>query len=114
MQVHNAVLNLAVGYITARNGLNLGAGGQLLRSAPAAASAASGDVIAYPTLEQLFGSMDFCSCDHCRSVLSPAAYLVDLLQFIDKDAPPANPPDLRREPAGGAALRAVPTSSICR
>lgn len=37
----------------------------------------------YPTLETLFGSLDFCECEHCRSVLSPAAYLVDLLQFID-------------------------------
>src|SRR5260370_17622392 len=43
------------------------------------------DVIAYPTLESLFGSMDFCACDVCRSVLSPAAYLVDLLQFIDQE-----------------------------
>ena len=37
----------------------------------------------YPTMESLFGSMDFCECEHCRSVLSPAAYLVDLMQFID-------------------------------
>ncbi|HKV08115.1 MAG TPA: neuraminidase-like domain-containing protein, partial [Thermoanaerobaculia bacterium] len=37
----------------------------------------------FPTLESLFGSLDFCDCDHCRSVLSPAAYLVDLLQFVD-------------------------------
>lgn len=37
----------------------------------------------YPTLEQLFGSLDFCECEHCRSVLSPAAYLVDLLQYIN-------------------------------
>jgi hypothetical protein len=37
----------------------------------------------YPTMESLFGSMDFCECEHCRSVLSPAAYLVDLLRFID-------------------------------
>lgn len=39
----------------------------------------------YPTMESLFGSMDFCDCEHCRSVLSPAAYLVDLLQFIDTE-----------------------------
>lgn len=39
----------------------------------------------FPTMESLFGSMDFCECDHCRSVLSPAAYLVDLLQFIDAE-----------------------------
>ena len=39
----------------------------------------------FPTLEGLFGSLDFCDCEHCRSVLSPAAYLVDLLQFIDRE-----------------------------
>ncbi|ETP66943.1 hypothetical protein G159_19950 [Planococcus glaciei CHR43] len=37
----------------------------------------------YPTMESLFGSQDFCECEHCRSVLSPAAYLVDLFRFID-------------------------------
>jgi hypothetical protein len=40
----------------------------------------------FPTLEVLFGSLDFCECEHCRSVLSPAAYLVDLLRFIDPDS----------------------------
>ncbi len=35
-----------------------------------------------PDLESLFGSMDFCGCEHCRSVFSPAAYMVDLLQFL--------------------------------
>lgn len=39
----------------------------------------------FPSLETLFGSMDFCECDHCRSVLSPAAYLVDILKFLDPD-----------------------------
>ena len=39
----------------------------------------------YPTMESLFGSLDFCECEHCRSVLSPAAYFVDLLSFIDPD-----------------------------
>lgn len=41
--------------------------------------------LAWPTMETLFGSMDYCECDHCRSVLGPAAYLVDLLKFIDPD-----------------------------
>ena len=40
----------------------------------------------YPTMESLFGSLDFCECEHCRSVLSPAAYLVDLMQFLDPKA----------------------------
>jgi hypothetical protein len=39
----------------------------------------------FPTLESLFGSVDYCECDHCRSVLSPAAYLVDVLRFLDPD-----------------------------
>jgi hypothetical protein len=37
----------------------------------------------YPTMETLFGSLDFCECEHCRSVLGPAAYFVDLLQFLE-------------------------------
>jgi hypothetical protein len=39
----------------------------------------------FPTMETLFGSLDFCNCDQCRSVLSPAAYLVDLLRFLDPE-----------------------------
>ena len=38
-----------------------------------------------PTLRALFGDQDACACGHCNSVLSPAAYFVDVLQFI-KDA----------------------------
>ena len=47
------------------------------------AEAQSNLIKQYPTLEQIFGSLDFCACDDCRSVLSPAAYLVDLLRFLD-------------------------------
>jgi hypothetical protein len=58
--------------------------GQIVKPAPKVPPPNTSDVIAYGTLENLFGSMDFCACDHCRSILSPAAYLVDLLQFIDQ------------------------------
>lgn len=34
-------------------------------------------------LKTLFGSADYCSCEHCNSVYSPAAYLVDLLRFLE-------------------------------
>src|SRR5262249_38805653 len=44
----------------------------------------------YPTMESPFGSLDFCECEQCRSVLSPAAYLVDLFQFLNPDAPAWN------------------------
>lgn len=38
---------------------------------------------ASPTLKTLFGSMDLCDCEHCRSIYSPAAYFVEILQFLD-------------------------------
>lgn len=34
--------------------------------------------------EALFGSPDSYECQHCRSVFGPAAYFVDLLQFLEK------------------------------
>ncbi|MEO8109737.1 MAG: neuraminidase-like domain-containing protein [Ginsengibacter sp.] len=37
-----------------------------------------------PDWAKLFGTLSSCSCPHCRSVYSPAAYLVDLLQFLKK------------------------------
>ena len=36
-----------------------------------------------PTLKTLFGSLDFCECEHCQSVYSPSAYLADLLRFLN-------------------------------
>jgi hypothetical protein len=94
-KVHGAVLNIASAYLTARRGLSLGAPptgtmDQVPLVDPGAkgdGAAHASDVIAQPTLETLFGSMDFCSCSECRSILSPAAYLVDLLLFAD---PPVN------------------------
>ena len=32
---------------------------------------------------ELFGSLDHCACEHCRSISGPAAYLTDLLHWID-------------------------------
>jgi hypothetical protein len=35
-----------------------------------------------PTLSTLFGSQDYCATDDCTSILSPAAYLCDLLLWL--------------------------------
>lgn len=35
-----------------------------------------------PDWKSLFGSLEMCDCDACCSVLSPAAYLADLLHFL--------------------------------
>jgi peptidoglycan hydrolase-like protein with peptidoglycan-binding domain len=48
-------------------------------------SAKNAIVQRFAGMASLFGSLDFCECDHCRSVLSPAAYLVDILHFLDPD-----------------------------
>lgn len=45
----------------------------------AEAQAALGDI---PNLELLFGSLDFCACEYCKSLYSPAAYFTDVLRFI--------------------------------
>jgi ABC toxin N-terminal region/Neuraminidase-like domain len=121
-QVHNIVLNLATSYLVARTAPQIGAHSQpkfgktipapIVKAQEAVAAKQAGsvngwlrgvwagesadnaeDVISYATLEDLFGAMDYCACEHCRSWLSPAAYLVDLLQFLDHPdlAPEKNP-----------------------
>ena len=89
-EVYSASLGIATTYITNRAMPNLYAITGRLEKTP-------NETIAYPTLEELFGNMDYCSCDHCKSVLSPAAYLVELLQFIDLSGIPhakSNPIDV--------------------
>ncbi len=43
-------------------------------------------------LEELFGSMDYCECEECTSVYSPASYFVEILQFLRNNSlDPDNP-----------------------
>lgn len=37
-----------------------------------------------PNYSEIFGSPDICECEQCRSVYGAAAYLVDLLRFLEK------------------------------
>ncbi|WP_437935494.1 neuraminidase-like domain-containing protein [Sorangium sp. So ce341] len=39
---------------------------------------------AFATYANLFGSPDACACAHCASVYGPAAYLADVLHFLDR------------------------------
>lgn len=48
-----------------------------------AAGETSTPVTSDPTWASLFGSVDYCGCEHCRSIYSPAAYFVDLLAWLD-------------------------------
>jgi hypothetical protein len=52
-----------------------------------ASAVPSADMVrSLPSLQALFGSLDYCECSDCRSVYSPGAYLVDLLQFLKQRA----------------------------
>lgn len=95
-EVYSASIGIATSYITTRALPNIySITGKLAKT--------ENETIAYPTLEDLMGNMDYCACDHCKSVLSPAAYMVELLQFLDLGTVPhakANPIDelLSRRP----------------
>jgi hypothetical protein len=88
-QVFSAVLNVTVNYLGARVAPSLGGGFPVHVPFPPPAPAPSYPVIAYPTLEGLFGSLDYCDCSDCGSILSPAAYLVNLLNYLDQPSPSA-------------------------
>jgi Tc toxin complex TcA C-terminal TcB-binding domain/Neuraminidase-like domain/Salmonella virulence plasmid 28.1kDa A protein len=38
-----------------------------------------------PGYAELFGSQSTCRCAHCQSILSPAAYFVDLMSFVEEN-----------------------------
>lgn len=51
-----------------------------MKSLPMKLEAVSKD---FPNLKSLFKLADVCVCEHCRSVYSPAAYMVEILEFLD-------------------------------
>ena len=88
-QVFSAVLNVGIGYLGARSAPALGGRFPVHNPFPTPVPNPTYPVIAYPTLESLFGSLDYCNCPDCGSILSPAAYLVSLLQYVDQASPSA-------------------------
>ena len=89
--VYNAVLNITHSYLTLKKAPALGGDPQSLIIDPGNNSPQSGAPVE-ATIEKLFGSVDYCTCTECRSILSPAAYLVDLLHFLDVQSPQKSNP----------------------
>jgi hypothetical protein len=52
------------------------------RKSPAVLRGNGGGGPSIPDWEKLFGALNRCQCEHCRSVLSPSAFLVDLLHQL--------------------------------
>jgi hypothetical protein len=61
----------------------------------------------FPDYAELFGALDPCACDQCTSVISPAAYLVDLLQFLGGSTPNKFLPPGTPVPTGPSPLNAT-------
>ncbi|MGD0246679.1 MAG: FHA domain-containing protein, partial [Streptosporangiaceae bacterium] len=91
-QIFATTLSIAAAYLG--NRVNPGLGGRFpVLNVASQQSATNYPVVAYPTLENLFGSLDYCDCQDCGSILSPAAYLVDLLHYVDQPSPAGGPSD---------------------
>ena len=86
-QIHGAALNVAIAYAGQRVASGFGAAQQHIWPSPVGGAGASGATPAAATLDALFGSLDTCGCDDCESILSAAAYFVDLLHYIDQPSP---------------------------
>jgi hypothetical protein len=86
-QVFGTVLNLAAAYGVAQRTPALGGAWDFVQDAVVPAQSAGAP---QATLQTLFGDLDYCNCSDCSSILSPAAYFVDLLRFLDQPAPSAS------------------------
>ncbi len=79
---------------------------------------ANSDALDIPDLETLFGSQSYCECQHCKSILSPAAYMVDLLEFLrhsasnDDNQSPLQLLLQRREDLGNIELSCENTNTV--
>ncbi len=96
-QVFSATLGVTLAYLTGRTAPSLGGQSPVQYGFWPPPTPPDYPVTASATLEDLFGSLDFCACSDCGSILSPAAYLVDLLDYVDQPAPAAglsNPQDV--------------------
>ena len=83
LEVHSIVTNVALSYLIHRLNPRLYVTADLYETGT---GGGAGGLIAQPTMEELFGSLDYCSCGHCESIFSPSHYLVALLQFLSPSA----------------------------
>jgi hypothetical protein len=84
-QIHGVTLNVAMSYAVQRVSPSLGGASGMIWP-PKPSNGSNGQTVAAATLDGLFGSLDTCGCDDCESILSPSAYFVDLLHYLDQPA----------------------------
>jgi hypothetical protein len=96
MSINAATTHVALSYLAAKAAPSLGSSsfGSLVTSFGSKVTSFGSKVVTQPTaaqamLEALFGNLDYCQCSDCMSITSPAAYLVDLLDYTNNTAPSA-------------------------
>ena len=82
-----SLINLAVSQRTERTMLRIGADRTPITGVSAIQQRMMASTASSVDMEGLFDELDFCACAHCRSILSPAAYLVSLLQLCEPPPP---------------------------
>ncbi|WP_165704115.1 neuraminidase-like domain-containing protein [Enhygromyxa salina] len=75
-KVHSLVLGLSSQIALAKTG------GEFVPVANKGAKQLEDSPNGLTELATILGNLDYCVCEHCRSVFSPAAYLADLLAFL--------------------------------
>ncbi|TCM99047.1 virulence plasmid A protein [Paenibacillus sp. BK033] len=54
-----------------------------------AANSISGAIVQHyeelPDYQKIFGTLNYCECDECKSIFGPAAYLVDLMRIVNQN-----------------------------
>lgn len=103
--VHTSTMHVTMSYLTSSRQPSLGSGA--MGSLVSSNSTSAPSTYAQATLQTLFGNLDYCQCDDCQSITSAAAYMVDLLDWLNNTTPTApalNPRDvlLARRPDIGA------------
>ncbi|HNP50798.1 MAG TPA: neuraminidase-like domain-containing protein [Nitrosomonas nitrosa] len=127
-RVHNQAQNISVrnehALIALRDAVlspsvNMVHGGQSVDTRRAAAIQIAEQNNIPINFETLFGSVDLCECKHCNSVYSPAAYLVELFQYLRNNnlvprKEPPNPEEPLSQFTGKAGIKNTPLDKLFR
>jgi hypothetical protein len=79
-EVHAKARQVSASAIALIADVNPAMGRTAMQSVPDSVAKEVSEIAQWSTL---FGSLDLCDCEHCRSVYGPAAYLVDALHFLN-------------------------------
>lgn len=83
-EIQATLTNVAISYQAAQSGITIGpASAPLVQSHASEQDLVAANAGANVALKSMFGELDYCACEHCRSILSPAAYFVNLLQLCE-------------------------------